>query len=88
MNTTRQKSGEELSHYQRRVDDLTKRLAQKEEALASFDVEQKQLKAFRKLSEGQNCILEAMRLVEGFYNNQPRLRETIIEASQGYPQEC
>jgi len=79
LKTSKQKSGEELSQYQRRVNDLSKRLAQKEEALASFDVEQKQLKAFRKLSEGQNCILEAMRLLEGSYLSQPRLQETIIE---------
>jgi len=78
LKTSRQKAGEELSHYQQRVDNLTKRLAQKEEALASFDMEQKQMKALRKVSEGENCILEAMRLLEGSYLSQPGLQETII----------
>ncbi|MBU0907857.1 MAG: hypothetical protein KKE05_06905, partial [Nanoarchaeota archaeon] len=77
LKTSKQKSGEELSQYQQSVADIAKRLAQKEEVLASFDMEQKQSKALRKLSEGENCILEAARLLKGFHLSQPELQETI-----------
>jgi hypothetical protein len=82
LKTSKQKSGEELSQYQRRVDDLTKRLAQKEEALASFDMEQKQSKALRKLSESENCALEAKRLLSGSYLSNPEMRDSIVRYSE------
>ena len=77
LKTSRQKAGEELSHYQRSVADLAKRLAQKEEALASFDVEQKQMKALRKLNESHHSFREAVNLLSGQHLSNPRLKETI-----------
>jgi len=77
LKTTRQKSGEELSQYQESVANLTKRLAQKEEALASFDVEQKQMKALRKLNESHHSFREAVNLLTSQHLGNPRLKETI-----------
>ena len=77
LQTSRQKAGEELSHYQQSVANLTKRLAQKEEALASFDMEQKQMKALRKLNESHHSFREAVNLLTSQHLSNPRLKETI-----------
>ena len=84
LKTSKQKSGEELSQYQRSVADLAKRLAQKEEALASFDMEQKQMKALRKLNESHHSFREAVNLLTSQHLSNPRLKETITAYLQDF----
>ncbi len=77
LKTSRQKSGEELSQYQAGIKELTDKLAKKEELLASFDVEQKQLKALRKLKESHSNFREASNLLTSQHLSNLQLKETI-----------